>query len=136
MRERYLKAVAVMAMLSASLPGAAQNAPRAPDHAQSTAPQLRDSRACAQGPGATLGQGTRTDREASAAPDSGAATLSDKLAQTDGVICPPNIDSEIKAPTPQGGPMLVIPPPGSPGGDQSVRPKWDRWHALQESSLN
>jgi hypothetical protein len=53
----------------------------------------------------------------------GSQTLSDKLAQTDGVICPPNIDSDIKAPTPQGGPMPVIPPPGSPGGDSSVRPK-------------
>jgi hypothetical protein len=116
MREGYLKAAAVMAMLSASLPCAAQNA-------QSTAPQLRDSKACAEGPGVTEGRGRRTDREAPAAPDSGAATLSDKLAQTDGVICPPNIDSDIKAPTPQGGPMPVIPPPGSPGGDQSVRPK-------------
>jgi hypothetical protein len=125
MREGYLKAAAVMAMLSASLPGAAQNVPRAPDHAQGTAPQLRDSKACAQGPDTTLGQGTRTDREAPAATDSGsgAATLSDKLAQSDGVICPPNIDSDIRAPTPPGGPMPVIPPPGSPGGDQSVQPK-------------
>ena len=50
--------------------------------------------------------------------------LSDKLARTDGVICPPNVDPEIKAPTPQSGnKMPVIPPPGSPGGDQSVQPK-------------
>jgi hypothetical protein len=123
MREGYLKAAAAMAMLSVSLPGAAQNAPGALDHRQSAAPQLRDSKACGEGPGATLGQGTRTDREAPAAPDSGAATLSDKLAQTDGVICPPNIDSDIRAPTPQGGPMPVIPPPGSPGGDPTLRPK-------------
>jgi hypothetical protein len=123
MREGYLKVAAVMAMLSASLPGAAQNAPVTPDHAPSTAPQLRDSKACAQGPEATLGQGTRTDRGAPGASGSGATTLSDKLAQTDGVICPPNMDPDIKAPTPQGGPMPVIPPPGSPGGDQSVRPK-------------
>jgi hypothetical protein len=51
-------------------------------------------------------------------------TLSDKLARTDGVICPPNVDPEIKAPTPQSGnKMPVIPPPGSPGGDQSIQPK-------------
>ena len=51
-------------------------------------------------------------------------TLSDKLARTDGVICPPNVDPEIKAPTPQSGnKMPVIPPPGSPGGDPSVQPK-------------
>jgi hypothetical protein len=50
--------------------------------------------------------------------------LSDKLARTDGVICPPNIDPEMKAPTPQSGnKMPVIPPPGSPGGDPNVQPK-------------
>ena len=50
--------------------------------------------------------------------------LSDKLARTDGVICPPNVDPEIKAPTPDSGnKMPVIPPPGSPGGDQSIQPK-------------
>jgi hypothetical protein len=50
--------------------------------------------------------------------------LSDKLARTDGVICPPNVDPEIKAPTPESGAkMPVIPPPGSPGGDQSIQPK-------------
>ena len=58
------------------------------------------------------------------APDGKAGEpLSDKLARTDGVICPPNVDPEIKAPTPQGGKMPVIPPPGSPGGDQNVQPK-------------
>ena len=59
------------------------------------------------------------------APDSKAGEpLSDKLARTDGVICPPNVDPEIKAPTPQSGnKMPVIPPPGSPGGDPNVQPK-------------
>ena len=51
-------------------------------------------------------------------------TLSEKLDQTGGVICPPaNIDPAIKAPTPNAGKTPVIPPPGSPGGDQSVQPK-------------
>ena len=51
-------------------------------------------------------------------------TLSSKLAQSEGVICPPrHVDPEIKAPTPPGGAMQVIPPPGSPGGDQSIQPK-------------
>ena len=59
------------------------------------------------------------------APDSKAGEpLSDKLARTDGVICPPNVDPEIKAPTPEhGNKMPVIPPPGSPGGDPSIQPK-------------
>ena len=59
-------------------------------------------------PNATTGSGTN---------------LSDKLAQSDGVLCPPNVDPGIKAPTPEVGKMPVIPPPGSPGGDPSVRPK-------------
>jgi hypothetical protein len=50
-------------------------------------------------------------------------TLSEKLDQTAGVICPPDIDPAIKAPTPNAGKTPVIPPPGSPGGDQTVRPK-------------
>ena len=33
------------------------------------------------------------------------------------------VDPEIRAPTPDVGRTPVIPPPGSPGGDQSVRPK-------------
>ena len=50
-------------------------------------------------------------------------TLSEKLDQTAGVICPPDIDPAIKAPTPNAGKTPVIPPPGSPGGDQTVQPK-------------
>jgi hypothetical protein len=59
------------------------------------------------------------------APDGNAGgTLSDKLARSGGVICPPNVDPEIKAPTPESGAkMPVIPPPGSPGGDPSIQPK-------------
>jgi hypothetical protein len=50
--------------------------------------------------------------------------LSNKLARSNGVICPPaHVDPEIKAPTPPGGAMPVIPPPGSPGGNPSVQPK-------------
>jgi hypothetical protein len=51
--------------------------------------------------------------------------MSDKLAQSNGVICPPDhVDSAIKAPAPQQGRMPVIPPPGTPGSpNQSVQPK-------------
>jgi hypothetical protein len=49
--------------------------------------------------------------------------LSDKLARTDGVLCPSNVDPEIKAPTPDAGKMPVIPPPGSPGGNPNIQPK-------------
>ncbi len=53
-----------------------------------------------------------------------AEPLSDKLARSDGVLCPPaGVDPEIRAPTPETGNTPVIPPPGSPGGDPTVRPK-------------
>jgi hypothetical protein len=50
--------------------------------------------------------------------------LSDKLAKSDGVLCPmADVDPEIRAPTPDAGNMPVIPPPGSPGGNPNLRPK-------------
>ena len=52
------------------------------------------------------------------------ALLGDKLAKSDGVLCPPaGVDPQMRAPTPQTGNTPVIPPPGSPGGDPNVRPK-------------
>jgi hypothetical protein len=50
-------------------------------------------------------------------------TLSQKLDEGSGVICPPDVDPAIKAPTPDAGKTPVIPPPGSPGGDPKVQPK-------------
>jgi hypothetical protein len=50
--------------------------------------------------------------------------LGEKLAKSDGVLCPPpGVDPDIRAPTPEGGNTPIIPPPGSPGGDPTVRPK-------------
>jgi hypothetical protein len=49
--------------------------------------------------------------------------LSNKLGQSNGVICPPDVDQGMKAPTPNTGNMRVIPPPGSPGGSPNVQPK-------------
>ena len=68
--------------------------------------QSGDAKACANGASTAPGQ-----------------TLSDKLAQSNGVICPPNVDPAIKAPTPNAGKMPVIPPPGSPGGNPNLQPK-------------
>jgi hypothetical protein len=66
----------------------------------------------------TVGQGDRAQR-------SDDKSLSDRLARSDGVICPPQqVDPDIRQPPPSnGGAMPVIPPPGSPGGDPSVQPK-------------
>jgi hypothetical protein len=72
------------------------------------------SLACAQTPSA--------DKRC-AEPGDSSKTLSEKLDQGGGVICPPNVDPKIKAPAPDTGKMPVIPPPGSPGGGPKVQPK-------------
>jgi hypothetical protein len=46
-----------------------------------------------------------------------------KSGQTAGVMCPPDVDPAMKAPTPQTGDGSVIPPPGSPGNNSNVQPK-------------
>jgi hypothetical protein len=59
-------------------------------------------------------------------PSSTGSTLSDKLEQSDGVIRPPQTstpDMTVPAPVPDPGTTPVIPPPGSPGGNQQVDPK-------------
>jgi hypothetical protein len=50
--------------------------------------------------------------------------LSKKLEATDGVIKPPdNTAPGMVLPAPDPGTTRVIPPPGSPGGDQSIVPR-------------
>jgi hypothetical protein len=53
----------------------------------------------------------------------GGSNLSDKLRGSAGVICPPNVDPGMKAPTPRTGDTPVIPAPGTPGGNLNVQPK-------------
>lgn len=90
----------------------AQTAPPSPDRATTNCVPTE----AVPHEGTVAPRGTTTGR----APES----LGDRLAKSDGVLCPPpGIDPEMHAPTPQGGTMPVIPPPGSPGGDPSVRPK-------------
>jgi hypothetical protein len=57
------------------------------------------------------------------APSSG--SLSDRLDRSDGVIRPPaGVDPQIQVPPPEpGARMPVIPPPDTPGGDQTIEPK-------------
>jgi hypothetical protein len=69
-------------------------------------------------------KGTGTNAKDSATVGQSNEALGDKLARSDGTLCPPsNVDPEMRAPAPETGKMPVIPPPGSPGGDPSVRPK-------------
>lgn len=89
----------------------AQTAPPSPSRAVNCAPMQQ-----APHPGAAAPEGTTTGQRAE--------PLGDKLARSDGVLCPPaGVDPDIRAPTPEGGNTPVIPPPGSPGGDPSIRPK-------------
>jgi hypothetical protein len=73
---------------------------------------------------------TQTTSQGAIVPNDGGGRsneqLGDKLAKSDGVLCPPgNVDPAMRAPAPpsDNSNTPVIPPPGSPGGDQSVRPK-------------
>jgi len=53
-------------------------------------------------------------------------SLSDRLEESEGVIRPPPTgapDITVPAPVPDPGTTPVIPPPGSPGGNQQLEPK-------------
>ncbi len=52
-------------------------------------------------------------------------TLSERLSEQKGTLHPPPVDPGMQAPLPPRGQgtMPVIPPPGTPGGDQRVEPK-------------
>ena len=77
----------------------------------------------AAGVSAACAQNSSAGQKPCAQPGDPSKTLSEKLDQGGGVICPPNVDPGIKAPAPDTGKMPVIPPPGSPGGDPKVQPK-------------
>ncbi|HZL31580.1 MAG TPA: hypothetical protein VFC54_11050 [Pseudolabrys sp.] len=119
MHRKALLSIATALPLAILTPALAQAPPNAKAPIAPKTEQL-DPNACAGGGAqATIGQGG--DVEVKKPND---RTLSNKLARSGGVICPPrHVDPEIQAPTPPGGPMPVIPPPGGPGGDSSVRPK-------------
>ena len=96
----------------------ARTAPPSPARAADCAPmQPAPHSRLAPNSGVTAPEGTTTGQRAE--------PLGDKLARSEGVLCPPpGIDPEMHAPAPpDAGRTPVIPPPGSPGGDPTVRPK-------------
>ncbi|MGJ4885460.1 MULTISPECIES: hypothetical protein [unclassified Bradyrhizobium] len=105
------------ALVSTAAAAHAQAPPTAATPPQATAPAPDANAACAP------------NARATATPDgittgSAGEPLGDKLAKTNGVLCPPSgVDPEMHAPTPEGGTTPVIPPPGSPGGNPNVQPK-------------
>jgi len=83
--------------------------------AQTAAPKAPDQPRAACPPGVQNGPAVGRNDE---------RPLSDQLAESKGVICPPaGVDPEMHQPPPQGGAMKVVPPPGSPGGNPNVQPK-------------
>ena len=107
-------------LLTLSAAAFAQSPPATPAPIAPKADEAQ-SAACAQADTkATVGQGGDVR-----VPTPEGKSLGEKLAQSNGVICPPDsVDPQIHAPTPNQGIMPVIPPPGTPGSpDQSVQPK-------------
>ena len=120
MKNSIVRLTALSAVLLVPAIAAAQAPPVATPPIAPKTEQL-DPKAC--GPSdtqATVGQGGELQMQ-----EKGGGNLSDKLARSGGVICPPaRVDPEIRASTPPGGgAMPVIPPPGSPGGDPSIKPQ-------------
>ena len=118
----WIKLALLVPILLAAFTTAHAQAPPAPvtPMADTAAPELQRPTACVP-----LKPGVR-DPNASQGTTVGQANeaLGDKLAKSDGVLCPPaGVDPEMRAPTPDAGNTPVIPPPGSPGGDPTVRPK-------------
>ena len=112
----FLAVLAASGMASAQAPPApatppAQTAPPQPQRASDCTPtQPVPPRGTVVPEGATIGQAGEP--------------LGDRLAKSDGVLCPPaGVDPEMRAPAPDIGNTPVIPPPGSRGGDPNVRPK-------------
>jgi hypothetical protein len=117
------KSLFLSCMMMATSSAALAQAPPTPTTppAQTAAPApVRGANNCAPTESTPQGniapQGTTTGQRAE--------PLGDKLARSDGVLCPPaGVDPAIRAPTPDTGNTPVIPPPGSPGGDPTIRPK-------------
>lgn len=67
----------------------------------------------------------QTTQPAAPTTPSASDSLSSDLNSSGGVIKPPTgVDPEIKqTPPPTGSTMSVIPPPGTPGGNQAIKPK-------------
>jgi hypothetical protein len=119
--DRDIRVLALAALAAAILTPSISAAQAPPTSKTPVAPKTEqlDPKACAQ-ERSTVGKGG----DVVDAQKPAGQNLSDRLARSDGVICPPsNVDSEIRAPTPPGGSMPVIPPPGSPGGDPTIQPK-------------
>ena len=118
-----IKPALLLSCVLVAVPAAAfaQAPPTKATPAQQTAtPPPHDSANCAP----MSPDGTNSTEHSTVGRAGGSEQLGDKLARSDGVLCPPsNVNPAMRAPAPETGKMPVIPPPGSSGGDPTVRPK-------------
>jgi hypothetical protein len=110
----------VVVGLSLALPGLAfSQAPPGKDQPIRPKAKLNDSPQACVYTREAIGRGNDVDVKKSKG-----KSLSEQLAHSNGVICPPSdIDREMRKPAAPTGTMPVIPPPGSPGGNPRVQPK-------------
>ena len=111
-----MRAAAVMSSIlcvaGISIAAAQQNPPTGPAPETSCVPDTRETAPPTIGSGNPRGASGQS------------RDLSDRLADSKGVICPPRgIDPEIEVTPPPGGNIRIIPAPGSPGGNPNVQPK-------------
>ena len=110
MRENAMRGATALVLFTVTVASATIAAAQS----QSPPPAAQRDADCPPGVGAdppTVGSGDR-------------GNLSEKLAESNGVICPPATQNpEMVVPPPETGTMRVIPPPGTPGGDPTVQPK-------------
>ncbi|MDX2266419.1 MAG: hypothetical protein NW215_15775 [Hyphomicrobiales bacterium] len=104
-----LQASLILAVTTLATASLAQSPPEPPPPTAPRAPEPQpptlDPRACAPGERITPGQQMGRSSEPT-------EHLSDKLARTEGVLCPPpGIDPHIVELPPAGGAIKVIPPP-------------------------
>lgn len=114
MRNKIASLILVLAATAAHA-----QAPPAQRDPQAQPPQQGTVR-CAPPPRQPGQEGERPSGTVGQAP----GALSERLAQSGGVLCPPaHLDQDMQKEAPNEGKTPVIPPPGTPGGDPSVRPK-------------
>jgi len=115
-----MKSIRSGVIMAAALAAATFLVLSAPAFGQGLDPTLPGSPGCSPStPPPTSGPPRSSESQGSAnVPED----LSDRLARSDGVICPPpHGDRDIKLPTPDAGRTPVIPPPSSE--DPTLRPK-------------
>jgi hypothetical protein len=104
---RTILLVGLAAWVAASTPALGQQPPSAKPKVAPKIERHDDPNACAH-ERATIGSGGDLT-----VPNKQGQPLSEQLAQSNGVICPPPVDPEMRKPAPKTGTMPVIPPPTS-----------------------